>query len=273
MIAGGLLFWFLDPILASLIFAFILYMIIKIGREKIRGFYSTENLKQEGMELKKLIPAYFYIGGIKGDYPNLSYFDIKAGSDPYVLFNKGEHLYLYQCQKHLYPNGEEIDENNVTYWLIGDVRLKILKHDIGAIELHRIILSDRALKKRRSNKFWNWYRTKSHPILRYANLHDMHCNTVLTLVVNEKSTNRYLSFGITDNISNVVSFPWAEFAPEWYQKMDEFLEIASEVYEYAKNDTDEMQETPSFHKAKIMAAQIKEFAPHVKVYMMNQKTH
>ena len=269
MIAGGLLFWFLDPILATPIFAFILYMIIKVGGESIRGFHSAENLMQEGMDLKKLIPAYFFIGAIRGDYPNYNYFDVKAGSDPHVLFNKGEELHLYQCQKHLYPNGTEIDEKNVPYWLIGDVRLKILKQDIVAIELHRIIMSERALEKRRSNDFWKWYRTKSHPILRYANLKDMHCNIVLTLVLNEKWTNRYLSFSIVDKISNVVNFPWTEFAPEWYQHLDEFLEIVGEVCEYSENDTDKTKYAPALYKAKIMAAQIKEFAPHVKVQVMN----
>jgi hypothetical protein len=269
MIFGGLLFWILDPILATTIFVFILYLIIKVCQESIRGFHSAKNLIEEGMDLKKLIPAYFFVGSIRGNYPNHNYFAVNAGSDPYVLFNKGEELYLYQCQKHLYPNGTEIDENNVPYWLIGEVRLKIPKQDIVAIELHRIIISERTLEKHRSNDFWKWYRMKSHPLLRYANLKDMQCNIVLTLVFNENCTNRYLSFSIIDKISNVVNFPWTEFAPEWYQHLDEFLEIVDEVFEYGESDSDVTKYAPALYKAKIMAAQIKEFAPHVKVRVMN----
>lgn len=270
IISGGLLFWFLDPILAVAIFVILFFIIIKVGLDSIRSIYLTVSFLQEGLELKKLIPAYFCVPGIRGNYPDHNRFAVEAGSDPYALFNGGEYLHLYKCQIQVYPNGNQVDEYSVPYWLIGDVVMKIPKQDIVTIELHQIILNEREINRQRSTNFWKWYRTSAHPILKYTNLKVMHSNIVLTLVLNEKGTNRYLSFAIPDKIIRVVDIPWTEFVPDWVQSIDEFLEISSEVLEYAGNNEYKEKEFPALSKAKIMAAQIKSFVPQVKVCILKE---
>jgi hypothetical protein len=270
VISGGLLFWLLDPLFAAVLFAVVLYLIIQVGRETIQAQDKDNNLLKDGVDLKNFIPAYFYIGNIRGDYPNYTLFRVPAGTDPFVFLIKDKELHLYKCQKHLYPDAGNCDEHNVSQWLLGDVILKIPAEKIASVELHRIVLSERALKKMRSKNFWQWYRHASHPVLQFANLRDIQCFTVLTLVIQQQAAPAYISFGIPEEIPGIVSLPWTRLTPEWLQNLEGLLELSAEVHEYAKEENDKEENSQDLQHAKIMAAQIKQFAPHVKVKIITK---